>query len=348
MTTKQTIAVRGAGIMGLMAAYSLKNALPDTDVSIYDPLMKDWGSPADNASYMAGGMLAPYAEIEHMDMDWVRAGLASIDIWQNTPLDTEFSRQGSLLITHNEDRHILERFKTHLPNDVQTPVNGQEIEPALHERFQSGVLIESEAHLNPHKTMQSLCNWLSDNNVRTIQSAEEPENTDWTIDCRGMGANDPDIRGVKGETLLVRNHEFELSRPVRLMHPRYPLYIIPRGDGIFMIGATVIESADNENVSLRSSMELMSALYALSPSFGEAEIIELKAGIRPSYADNLPRIRTDESKKTINCNGLFRHGYLLAPVMAQCVADHVLDKENEFMPLFNKGLNDESHDKRAA
>lgn len=344
MTTKHTIAVRGAGIMGLMAAHSLKNALPDANITIFDSK----GFPASNASYMAGGMLAPYAEIEHMDMDWVNAGLASIDIWQNTPLDTGFSKQGSLLITHNEDRHILERFKTHLPNDAQTPVNAQEMEPALHERFQSGILIESEAHLDPHKTMQSLCRWLSDNGVNMIKSTEKPESADWIIDCRGMNAEETGIRGVKGETLLVRNPEFELSRPVRLMHPRYPLYIIPRGHGVFMIGATVIESADNENVSLRSSMELMSALYALHPSFGEAEIIELKAGIRPSYPDNLPRIRIDEDNKTISCNGLFRHGYLLAPVMAQCVAEHIQGQQHEFMPLFNKGLNDENHNKRAA
>ncbi len=347
MTTNLNIAIRGAGIMGLSVAYTLKNALPDTQITLSDPLMKDWGFPADNASFMAGGMLAPYAEIEHMDMTWVTAGLASIDIWENTPLDTGFSKQGSLLIAHSEDRYILERFKTHLPADAQTPVNAQDIEPALHDQFQNGIHIKSEAHLDPHKTMAALCSWLKDNDVTLINSAEPPQNTDWTIDCRGMAADDKNLRGVKGETLLVHNPEFELSRPVRLMHPRYPLYIIPRGDGIFMIGATVIESAD-ESVSLRSSMELMSALYALHPSFGEAEIIELKAGIRPSYDDNLPRIRIDEETNTISCNGLFRHGYLLAPVMAECVADHIQNKTHEFMPLFNKGTSDENHHQRAA
>ena len=177
------------------------------------------------------------------------------------------------------------------------------------------------------------------NTVIVIEhNLEVIKNADWIIDCRGMAANDPNIRGVKGETLLVRNTEFSLSRPVRLMHPRYPLYIIPREDHVFMIGATVIESAENENVSLRSSMELMSALYALSPSFGEAEIIEIKAGIRPSYTDNLPRITINENM--IGCNGLFRHGYLLASVMAACVADHLSETENEFMHLFK----DETHE----
>lgn len=344
MTATQTIAIRGAGIMGLTTAYCLKNALPEAKITIYDPK----GFPADNASFMAGGMLAPYSEIEHMNMDWVKAGLESIKFWGELPLYTGFVKNGSILVACAEDRYILARFKPHLPEEVQTTVATKDLEPALTKQFSSGLHLAEEAHLDPRKTMTSLCEWLEKKGIELNTNQGVAKATDWTIDCRGMAANEKGIRGVKGETLLVRNPEFELSRPVRLMHPRYPLYIIPRGNGIFMIGATVIESGENENVSLRSSMELMSALYALHPSFGEAEIIELKAGIRPSYADNLPRIGIDESSKTITCNGLFRHGYLLAPVMAMCVTDTLQGKENEFMPLFNKGLNDESHDKRAA
>ncbi len=344
MTATQTIAIRGAGIMGLTTAYCLKNALPEAKITIYDPK----GFPADNASFMAGGMLAPYSEIEHMNMDWVKAGLESIKFWGELPLYTGFVKNGSLLVACAEDRYILARFKPHLPEEVQTTVATKDLEPALGSQFTSGLHLAEEAHLDPRKTMTSLSEWLEKKGVELSTAQGVTKEHDWTIDCRGMAANDKAIRGVKGETLLVRNPEFELSRPVRLMHPRYPLYIIPRGNGIFMIGATVIESGENENVSLRSSMELMSALYALHPSFGEAEIIDLKAGIRPSYEDNLPRIRINEDSKTISCNGLFRHGYLLAPVMAMCVASHIQGKQHEFMPLFDKGLKDESHDKRAA
>ena len=347
MTANKSIAIRGAGIMGLTTAYCLKNALPDAQITIYDPLMKDWSLPADNASFMAGGMLAPYSEIEHMNMDWVKAGLASIKFWGELPLYTGFVKNGSLLVACSEDRYILARFKPHLPEEVQTTVATKDIEPALHTQFSSGLHLAEEAHLDPHKTMTSLCEWMEKKEITLSTAQGVTKEYDRIIDCRGMGANDKDIRGVKGETLLVRNTEFELSRPVRLMHPRYPLYIIPRGQGIFMIGATVIESAD-ESISLRSSMELMSALYALHPSFGEAEILDLKAGIRPSYADNLPRIRIDKGGQTISCNGLFRHGYLLAPVVAMCVSDHIQGKQNEFMPLFTKGVNDESDHQRAA
>ncbi len=100
----------------------------------------------------------------------------------------------------------------------------------------------------------------------------------------------PDLRGVRGEMLLVRTREVSLQRPVRLLHPRIPLYVAPRADGVFMIGATMIESAEPGGVSVRSAIELLSAAYALHPAFGEAEILEMSADVRPAYPDNEPRI----------------------------------------------------------
>lgn len=337
------IAILGAGIMGLMAGYMLAE---EHAVTIYDPK----GFPANNASWMAGGMLAPYSEIEHMDMEWVEASIASIKILRELPINLDITNNGSLLIACPEDRHILERFKTHLPAEYQALEQAQKIEPALSNKFQYGLYLKDEAHLNPHTTMNALCNHLRHHpNVElitdpTFQHSNHP--TLQTIDCRGMASNDSALRGVKGETLLVRNPEFHLSRPVRLMHPRYPLYIIPRGDGIFMIGATIIESNENTNVSLRSAMELQSALYALSSTFADAEILDIKAGIRPSYPDNLPRITVKDN--TITANGLFRHGYLLAPIMAEVIRDHLAEQKHAFAHLFIKDENNESHHQRAA
>lgn len=340
MDKPQNITILGAGIMGLMAAYTLAD---EYTITLYDPK----GFPADNASLMAGGMLAPYSEIEHMDMDWVNAGLKSIDIWEGIDLDTGFIREGSLFIAHPEDRHILERFKSHLPSTLQTYQNVQNHEEQAAERFQNGLLLPDEAHLDPHKAMPALCEFLDKHPNVTLATQEPAASADLTIDCRGIDAKDKDLRGVKGEVLKVRNTDFTLKRPVRLMHPRYPLYIIPREEpDIFMIGATIIEASNNETVSLKSGMELMSALYSLHPSFADAEILEIKAGIRPSYPDNLPRITV--SKDTISCNGLFRHGWLLSPVMAQCVKDHLAGQSNEFSHLFIKGDTNERDHQRAA
>ena len=331
--------------MGLMSAYMLNRA--GHTVSLFDPSLN--APEPVNASARAGGMLAPYSEIEHMSEEWVAAGLHGIKMWRGIDLPTEFEQKGSILIAHPDDRYMLERFKTHLPHAISQNVTIAEHEPEIATKFTTGLFLKDEAHLNPLATMQALITHLKDQKVSLLnKSADIPDvkdNFDTVIDCRGMGAKLPDIRGVKGESLIVRNNDFKLTRPVRLMHPRYPLYIIPREDNIFMIGATNIESTENEHVSLRSSMELMSALYALSPSFADAHIIEMSAGIRPAYTDNLPRITINGN--VISCNGLFRHGYLLSPVMAQCVASYLAGEENQYMSLF-RGKSDENHDQRAA
>jgi len=136
------------------------------------------------------------------------------------------------------------------------------------------------------------------------------------IDCRGLAARkeSSDLRGVKGEMAIIETAEVRLSRPVRLLHPRWPIYVIPRDDNCFMIGATTLESEDT-GVSVRSALELLTAAYAVHPAFGEARIVEIGAGLRPAFPDNLPRIIVGNRK--ISVNGLYRHGFLLAPALAE-------------------------------
>jgi glycine oxidase len=149
------------------------------------------------------------------------------------------------------------------------------------------------------------------------------------VDCRGLAARAalPDLRGVRGEMVVVRSPDIALARPVRLLHPRIPLYIVPRGEGVFMIGATMIESERRGPVTVRSAIELLNAAYVVHPAFGEAEIVELGADLRPAFPDNLPQVRRQivgKGRSVISANGLFRHGFLLSPWLAQTTADAVL------------------------
>jgi glycine oxidase len=163
--------------------------------------------------------------------------------------------------------------------------------------------------------------------VIRFQSESDPEefakdSSCIVIDCRGLAAREkfPDLRGVKGEVIVVETREVKLSRPVRLIHPRWPLYIIPRNGNRFMIGATSIESED-KGVSVRSALELLTSAYAVHPAFGEARIVEIGAGLRPAFPDNLPRINVNNRK--ISVNGFYRHGFLLAPALAELTLAYV-------------------------
>jgi glycine oxidase len=128
---------------------------------------------------------------------------------------------------------------------------------------------------------------------------------------------------VRGERLLLASSEVSLSRPVRLLHPRHPIYVVPWGDGKFLVGATMIESEDDGPVTVRSALELLGAAYALHPAFGEAQILETGAGVRPAFPDNVPRAVVRVGGKRIFVNGAYRHGFLLAPALAEAVATYL-------------------------
>ncbi len=322
--------------MGLCVAHTLQKQ--GHAITLYDPK----GFPAENASFIAGGMLVPYTEIDHMDLVWADVGLEGIRLWaeilKGSEHEADFHQNGSLILAHPEDRYILERFARHLPPDLNQRHSMKALEPVLADRFAEGLFIAQEAHLHPAKVLPLMLGWLKESGARFISETAEPSaltgQFDHVMDCRGIGATgETALRGVKGEVALVRNPFFALScpRPMRIMHPRYPLFVVPRQDHVFLIGATQIET-QGAHVSVRSAMELLSALYALHPSFAEAEILALQAGVRPAYPDNLPRITRKGT--VISCNGLFRHGFLFSPVMAGCVADMVAGRHHTYHSLF--------------
>ena len=119
----------------------------------------------------------------------------------------------------------------------------------------------------------------------------------------------------------LRTREIDFKRPVRLLHPRHPLYVVPWGDGLFMLGATVIESEDSGPITVRSALELLGIAYALHPAFARSPDRRAGSGVRPAFADNVPKIVVRGS--TIHVNGLYRHGFLLAPPLAELVADYL-------------------------
>jgi glycine oxidase len=111
-----------------------------------------------------------------------------------------------------------------------------------------------------------------------------------------------------------------------LLHPRIPVYVVPRPGQVYMIGATMIESDAAQRISVRSTLELLSAAYALHPGFGEAEILESGTGVRPAFPDNLPHLRRVGG--VLYVNGLYRHGFLIAPALARRAALALLEGQD--------------------
>lgn len=319
--------VLGAGVCGLAVAAELAGR--GVAVTVVD---RAGGPGPHSCSWWAGGMLAPYCEGESAEPAVVRLGQEAAAWWQVHAGGV--TRRGTLVVAPSRDRGELERFARRTRGHERLEADGvAALEPDLAGRFTAGLHYPDEAHLSPRAALASLRDRLAaagtrfearDFESRDFEAGEEAEGP-LVFDCRGLAARDaaPDLRGVKGEMLVLRCLDVALIRPVRLLHPRIPLYVVPRGDGVYMLGATMIEATERGRITARALLEMLSAAYALHPAFAEAEVLEIGVDARPAFPDNLPRIRA--RGRRILVNGLYRHGFLLAPAVARMAVDWALN-----------------------
>ena len=321
------VRIAGAGVAGLCVATEIAGR--GGRVSIVD---LHAGPGPHSCSWWAGGMLAPHCEGESAEEPVVRLGEESADWWEEKT--GVVKRNGTLVLALSRDAGELRRFARRTRHHEEVDAQGIEaLEPDFAGRFRRGLYFSKEAHLAPRAALAALVDRLGEKGIvigtpgedEAFPRGRKDPASGIDIDCRGLAARDalPDLRGVKGEMLVLRCPGLTLSRPVRLLHPRFPLYVVPHGDGIYVLGATMIESTERERVTARSLLELLSAAYALHPAFGEAEVLEIGVDARPAFPDNLPRLR--QRQGILHVNGLYRHGFLLAPAMARMVAEFLCE-----------------------
>lgn len=319
MTTRD-ITVLGAGILGLWQAHALARA--GHRVRLIEASSEPF---ARSASLYAGVMLAPDRESESAPQLLRELGREGVAAWR--ALCPQVVSAGSLVVAAPRDSAELDRFARMTEGHERLDSERlQKLEPELAGRFPAALFFADEAHLPAPAALDFMLAEVRGAGVEVVFGAERaPDPTGVMVDCRGLAARDQlaDLRGVRGERLVVRSTEIALKRPVQLLHPRQPIYIVPWGDGRFMIGATVIETEDGGPVTVRSALELLGAAYAVHPAFGEAQIVDMGAGVRPAFPDNVPRAIVREAGRRIFVNGAYRHGFLLGPVLASAVRDYL-------------------------
>ena len=319
-----TATIIGGGIFGLWQGFEL--ARRGHAVTLHEAMSE---AQTGGASRVAGAMLAPYCEAEGAEPIVQELGVRGLALWRDAVPGVVM--RGSLVVAASRDFGELTRFGR--MTDGHRPVDAAaiaELEPDLADRFGRGLFYPDEGHMEPRRTLAYLVS-----EIRrlggTLHFGSAVPSPIWrvgsdggvVIDCRGLAAREdlPTLRGVRGEMAVLRSPEVTLTRAVRLLHPRFALYIVPWSDRRYMIGATVIERDDAGPVTLRSALDLLGTAYALHPGFGEADILELSSGVRPAFPDNVPKIVATGRRLLVN--GAHRHGYLLAPVMAEIAANYL-------------------------
>ena len=337
------IGIAGAGLLGRLLAHVLTQQ--GHAVTVFDPA----GGPDQRgaAGWTAAGMLSPTAELECADINVFEYGLRSLQRWAEIiptlPGPVTLTQAGSLLLAHRQDAGAARRTidlltqkapAGHRPQTLSIAELAR-IEPSIHGPAHAW-LLPHEGHLDTVQAMQALyasapsADWRWGETVIDVKQqclCTEGHNYsfDHVFDVRGLGARTAlapaqdstpscrNVRGVRGEIFWLHAPEVDLKRPIRLLHPRHRVYLVPRTGNIIVVGASEIESEDRSPVSLRSTVELLAAAHSVIPSLSEARVVHSETNLRPALVDNLPRIEHEPGLTRIN--GLFRHGWLSAPAL---------------------------------
>ena len=338
------VAIVGYGLIGRLLAVELAKA--KLKISIYDPCLSGEAS----AAWIAAGMICPQAEID-APQEILHWGADSLASWQTLAKtigsDHWLRANGSLVTAHPSEQYRLQDFchhLTHKSNRINnfTECKLKDIEKQLPN--QAALFFENEGVVNGRALFAAIDNYLRHSQKvnfyqQTIRNLTPKQitnkegqtlNYDWVYDCRGIKAKDivDNLRGVRGEIITVHAPEVEIQLPIRLLHPRYPLYVVPRDNHHYVIGASEIETEILQPISVRSTLELLTAAFSLHPGFAEAVIIETNVGLRPTTTDHLPYIKSQNGLTIIN--GLYRHGFLLAPYVVQQALNQKKLHENNY------------------
>jgi len=327
--TRPDIAIVGGGLLGRCLAWRASKA--GARVALYDA----GGYQGENsAAWVAAGMIAPTTETIDANAEIASMGRHSLSLWPRwlaeLPVPVFFRDPGTLLFWHPEDTREAVRAQNKFASSQSqvsaTWIDGtriREAEPALGLRFAEALFVPNEALVDNRAFLKGVsialaevaveCHW------ETFVEDGALPHAGFVVDCRGMGAkgNWAKLRGVRGEIVRLHAPDIELHHMLRLLHPHYPVYVVPRPEGRLVVGATCIESEDRSPVSVRGVLELLSSAYSLLPALAEARILEFNTQLRPALPDNLPALRFDQERKALYINGLYRHGFLLTPTIVE-------------------------------
>jgi glycine oxidase len=331
------VAVVGGGVIGLAVAWrAAQRGLR--------PLVLDAGE--DGAWRYAAGMLAPVTELEFGERELLGLGLRALDGFPGfcDELGVELHRSGALVVARDRDEaeeleQLLEyRRKLGLAVERLRPTAARRAEPALAPTVRLALDVPGDGAVDPRKLVAALSDAVeaAGGEIRRahVTAVEAPGGADpatvvvdgGSLEARQVvvaagawsGRLGPlPVRPVKGQIMRLRDPQGQdlVTRTIRTREG----YLVPRGEGRYVLGATVEERGWDTAPTAGATHELIRDLAEVVPGVLELEIEELGAGLRPGTPDNLPII--GEHGGAIWATGHFRNGVLLADVTAQAVAE---------------------------
>lgn len=350
------VIVIGAGVVGLGAAWELSRRGADVVV-----LERD--RPGAGATMRAAGMLAAAAEARYGERSLTRLSLESLASWpqfarelsEASEIDVGYRDEGTLVIARDRDdldalRHVHRlHHELGLKAEMIDGEAARELEPGLSPGVPGAVLCEDDHQVDPRRVVDALVEALRRRGVaihsgvrvdevltegeRVVgigaEGFDPPEDAvyvlatgAWARDVHGLEGDVPVVRPVRGQMIVVELGSPPLCRRV-LRGP--DAYLVPKGDGRLLIGATMEERGFDERPTAGGVMDLLVGAWEILPAIHDAPILDIWTGFRPVTLDNEPVMRRSQRfTNVIYALGHGRNGILLAPRSANVVADLAL------------------------
>jgi glycine oxidase len=344
--------VVGGGVIGLAIAWRAAQA--GMTVTVVDE------RPGRGASWAAAGMLAPVTEVHYGERPLLGLNLAAAGRWPSFAAEVEeasgrpvgYTPVGTLTVARDADDNAaledLYQFQLRCGLAVERLRSREcrQLEPGLHPGIRGGILAAGDHQVDNRALVEALlvaCERAGARLVsgRVAELAAEGDRVtgvvlgdgerlaaatvvlaagSWSGGLGGVAAEAlPPVRPVKGQLLYLRGPASEplCSRNVRGLE----VYVVPRGDGRVVVGATVEEQGFDTRVTAGAVHDLLRAALELLPDAAELELLETVCGLRPGSPDNAPMIGPAGPEGLVVATGHYRNGILLTPVTADAVAE---------------------------
>lgn len=355
----------GAGLIGLGIAWEL--ARRGVGVTVLDP------EPGTGASEAAAGMLAPVTEAHYGEKALLALNLASARRWASfaeeladaSGADPGYRTCGTITVARDLDDAAalaeLHAFQQRLGLETQrlTASEVRTLEPFLSPRIRAGLSAPEDhqvdnralvtaliaaaqragVEFNRRAAVRVACNGGAVTGVVLDDATHVPG--DAVVLAAGTGTGGiggippgviPPIRPVKGQLLHLRGRRDQC--PHAGVVRGLDVYVVSRGDGRVVVGATMEERGTDTTVTAGAVLELLRAAWELLPGIAELELTEATAGLRPATPDNAPVLGPTAVEGLHLATGHFRNGILLAPVTADEVAAGLGDDVAEVIRPF--------------
>lgn len=312
------VRILGAGIVGLSVADELIRR--GHEVAVVDP------APGSGASYAAAGMLSPAGEAWYGEEELTRLCLSSLALWPDfaARLGVPVHTRGTLLVgldagdVQQVERQlsVLDLAGVSYERLVRRELLARE---AGLGRVAGGALLAEDHSVDPRAVVAALLDRVGDR-VETNTVA------DVTVVATGAQLPAPYsslIRPVRGDVVRVRTRE-PVERTVRAWAHGEQIYVVPRIDSDeVVIGATAEERDGPLLPTVEGVWRLLDSARRVVPALDRASVVEVTSRDRPGTADNLPLVGPAHEPGVVLAAGAYRNGVLLAPLIAQLVADHI-------------------------